>query len=128
MNVVKITKSILSSLREKKLSVYFNKQWFDFREVHRAPVLSLFILEETLLDNKGNSYKQELSAHIEAFVASNNEDYIYHLVTDIKSALLIQQYPFSISYQGYEISLPDEGAHIVSARVKFKIVYFENIK
>jgi hypothetical protein len=128
MSVLKIIKAILDALKEKKLNVKFNKQWFDFREISRCPVLSLFILEETPLEHKGHSYKQELSAHIEGYIASFNDEFIYHLVSDIKSALFKHEFPFTISYQGYEINLPDEGAHVVSVRVKFKIIYLENIK
>ncbi len=127
MNVIKIINALTHALEEKKLNIHFNKQWFDFREISRCPVLSLFLLEELPIEQKGHTYKQELSAHVEAYVASVNDDYIYHLVSDIKSALLKPEFPFSIPYQGYEINLPDEGSQVVSARVKFKIIYLENI-
>jgi hypothetical protein len=127
MNVLKIIKAIVYSLKEKKLNIHFNKQWFDFREISQCPVLSLFVLEESPVEQKGHSFKQELSAHIEGYIASNNDDCIYLLVSDVKSALLNQEFPFAISYQGYEINLPEEGSQMVSVRVKFKIIYLENI-
>ncbi len=126
--MIEVAKTIVCALNKRKLNAHFNKQWYDFREISSCPALSLFLLEESLLEHKGHCYKQELNAHIEAYIAANHDESIYHLVSDIKSALLNHDFPFSLSYQGYEINLPDEGARTVSARIKFKIIYFENIK
>jgi len=127
MNVIKIIKALLDTLKANGWDVTFNKQWFDFREVRNFPLISLFILEESPIEHKGTSYKQELSAHIEGFIDSNNDESIYHLISDIKTALLIPEFPFTISYQGYEINLPEDGASVVSVRIKFKIIYLENM-
>lgn len=108
-------------------NVFLNKQWFDRRDSNKCPELSLFVLEETLLESKGNCYKQELTIHVEGFLWQNSSEKIYLLAADVKRALLGAKFPFGITYHGYEINLPDDGASVMRVQVKFKVIYFENI-
>lgn len=107
--------------------VYFMRQWFDARNSIQ-PWLSFFILDESLVDSKGCSYKQELNFRVEVYSDIQLPEHIFNLVSDIKRALLLDDYLLSINYLGYEINLPDEGSSIISAIINFKINYVENIK
>lgn len=107
--------------------VYFLKQWFDFNNLV-LPAVNFFILEESLIENKGCSYKQELTLKIETFVSDKNENEIYLSIADVKQALLSNKDDLNIQYLGYELNLPEEGSRIISAHMHFKILYVENIK
>lgn len=137
LKIFDIIKQLIQALKQIKLDnhfhndigthVYLNKQWFDCRQANQQPELSLFILEETPLDSKGNCFKQELTIHVEGLTQKNNSDEIYLLAADIKKALLNPKLPFSIAYHGYEINLPEDGASVARVHVKFKVIYLEKI-
>lgn len=122
-----IAKLLLALKADIGSNVFLNKQWFDRRDGSKCTELSLFILEETPLESKGCCYKQELTVHIEGFIWQGSSEEIYLLATDIKKALLGSGLPFPITYHGYELTLPDEGASVVRVQLKFKVIYFENI-
>jgi hypothetical protein len=120
-----ILQTILVALQKVKANISLNKQWLDCRDEISLPLVSLFIMEETPLENKGACYKQDLTGQVEGFIDSNKSDAIYDFANSIKRALLMTT--LSLSYQGYEISLPEDGARIARVQVKFKVIYFENI-
>lgn len=107
-------------------NVFCARQWFDFRE-QGPPNLSVFILEENLLDSKGSSFKQELIGKIEGHIPQGKPEDIYYLVSDIKHALLKTSFSFHFQYLGYEIMLPEEGSQVSSIQVRFKAIYIEEI-
>lgn len=134
---IKIFKSLITSLKEIKkrnqyftnagMNVYFNRRWIDCRADIDHPFLALFALEENLIEKKGNVCKCEVSAHVEAYCCLKDEYNIYELLTDIKKVLLKSYDGFTLSYHGYEINLPEEGAKMTSLQVKFKVIYLEMI-
>lgn len=107
--------------------VYFMRQWFDVRN-YEQPWLSFFVLDESLVENKGCSYKQELNFKVEVYADNKLPEDMLNLVSDVKRALLLADNYLSIIYIGYEINLPEEGSSIMSAIINFKINYVENIK
>ncbi len=107
--------------------VYFMRQWFDFRDT-ALPALSYFILEESQVEHKACSYKQELSLKIEAYAEHSEAEYIFDLAADIKRALLSLKNNLTIDYLGYEITLPEEGSNLVSVILNFRIHYIEHIQ
>lgn len=136
-NVIKIIQSISNALRTIKqdqgcytnggFNVFCARQWFDFRE-QGPPSLSVFILEESLLDTKGASYKQSLNGKVEGHIQQGRPEEIYYLAADIKQALLTTNFPFQFQYLGYEITPPDEGSNISSVQVRFTVTYIEEIR
>lgn len=125
MTVLQIVETLIAVLKTAELRVFFNQPYIDCREKLHFPALSLLILEETLLEQKGMNFKQELTVHLEGFIASNQN--IYNFITQVKTALFKNTFPFTLHYQGYEITLPEEGSQITSVRIKFKIIYLENM-
>ena len=107
--------------------VYFMRQWFDFRDT-ALPALSYFILEESQVEHKACSYKQELSLKVEAYAEQSEPQYIFNLTSDIKRALLNLKDDLAIDYLGYEITLPEEGSNLVSVILNFRIHYVEHIQ
>lgn len=125
-NVVDIIQSITRLLKGDGFNVFCAKQWFDFR-TQSEPVLSVFVLEESLLDFKGSSFKQELIGRIEGHVQQSKSEDIYCLASYIKHTLLTAHFPFQFYYLGYDISLPEEGSNMISLQVRFKVTYVEEI-
>jgi hypothetical protein len=107
--------------------VYFMRQWFDFRDA-ALPALSYFILEESQVEHKACSYKQELSLKVEAYTEHGQPDHIFDLTSDVKKSLLSSKSNLAIDYLGYEITLPEEGSNLVSVILNFRIHYIEHIQ
>lgn len=134
---IQIFKCLIASLKEIKkrnhyftnagMNVFFNRRWVDCRADISHPFLALFALEENLIEKKGSVCKCDISAHVEAYLCLKDEFDIYELISDIKKVLLKSYDGFAISYHGYEINLPEEGAKMTSLQVKFKLVYLESI-
>lgn len=138
MNIFRIINAIHIALEEitpenkyftsSGKQVFFNKQGFEYREHQPYPALSFFITEESHLEHKGECYKQELNLDIEGYSGSIEVNDIYELACDVKMALLKEEFPFNVTYQGYEITLPNEGSCVFSVKLKFKVIYLEKIQ
>ncbi len=132
-----IIKELLHALKEIRsknkyftnsgVNVFLNKRWIDCRVEDEHPFLSVFVLEENLVEKKGNTYKYELGIHIEGYQFNRKDNDIYYLLADVKQVLLKTWDLFSIIYHGYEITVPEDGASFTSVQIKFKIIYMENI-
>lgn len=122
-----IAQDISSALSNAGINAHFMRQWFDFRDTI-LPMVSFFLLEETLMENKGKSYHQELCLKIEIYTKHQPISAIYRFLNTVKQALLSATFNRAINYLGYEINLPDEGSPIISAMMNFKIQYVETIQ
>ncbi len=105
--------------------VYFMRQWFDVRD-SKLPCVSYYLLEESPVEHKGCSYKQEINLKIEVFTEEELDSSLFFLISDIKRALLASNIQ-PLFYLGYEINLPDEGSCLISVTLNFNIHYIENI-
>lgn len=108
-------------------NTHIHKQDFGIGDVCKYPGLSVFGLEETLEEHKGNCYKQSLNLTIEGYMIHKYINESYALASDIKRALLSNSFPFQIFYQGYELFLPEESSRLSRIQMRFKLIYVEHI-
>jgi hypothetical protein len=134
LNIINTTKQALEQITIQNgfytdvgSQVYFMQQWFDFRDT-ALPALSFFILEESQVEHKACSYKQELSLKVEVYAEQSEPEHIFDLAADIKRALLGSKINLTMDYLGYEITLPEEGSNLVSVILNFRIYYIEHIQ